>query len=38
MSIQKLLGHSDLNSTNIYTHINVDKLKQDVQKLPLFID
>ncbi|WP_246169832.1 tyrosine-type recombinase/integrase [Alkalibaculum sporogenes] len=37
MSIQKLLGHSDLNSTKIYTHINVDKLKQDVKKLPLFI-
>ena len=37
-SIQKLLGHSDLNSTKIYTHVNVNKLKQDVKKLPLFID
>lgn len=26
-SIQKLLGHSDLNSTKTYTHLNVDKLK-----------
>lgn len=38
LSIQKLLGHSDLNSTKIYTHVNMNKLKQNVKKLPLFID
>ncbi len=37
LSIQKLLGHSDLNSTQIYAHINTDHLRSEVEKLPLVI-
>lgn len=34
LSVQKLLGHSDLNSTKIYTHVDMDYLKEQVDKLP----
>lgn len=34
LSVQKLLGHSDLNSTKVYTHVNMDYLKEQVDKLP----
>lgn len=34
LSVQKLLGHSDLNSTKVYTHINTNFLKEQVNKLP----
>ncbi len=34
LSVQKLLGHSDLNSTKVYTHVNMDYLKEQVEKLP----
>lgn len=36
LSIQKLLGHEDLNNTKIYTHISNDDLKKEASKLPLF--
>jgi len=38
LSLQKLLGHSDLNNTKIYTHIANDDLRTQASKLPLFTD
>lgn len=37
-SIQELLGHSDMNSTKIYTHTNMTHLKDQVRKFPLSMD
>lgn len=37
-SIQELLGHSDMNSTKIYTHTDMTHLKNQVRKFPLSID
>ncbi|SHJ80047.1 tyrosine-type recombinase/integrase [Paramaledivibacter caminithermalis] len=34
LSIQKLLGHSDLNSSQVYAHVNTNHLRTEVQKLP----
>lgn len=34
LTIQKLLGHDDLNSTQRYAHINTDHLRTEVEKLP----
>lgn len=31
-SIQELLGHSDIATTQIYTHVNSSKLRQDYEK------
>lgn len=35
VSIQKLLGHADISTTEIYTHVMTDKLKQTLEKHPL---
>lgn len=34
LSVQQLLGHSDLNSTQVYTHINTLHLKKQIEKSP----
>lgn len=38
LTVQKLLGHSDLNSTKIYTHIDTEYLRKEVEKLPSLLD
>lgn len=37
ISIQTLMGHSDLNTTKVYTHVDMKHLKQEVKKFPLSI-
>ena len=32
LSVKELLGHSSLSSTQIYTHINIDKMKKTFRK------
>ena len=32
MSLKELLGHSDLSSTQIYTHVNIDQMKKAFKK------
>ena len=34
LSVQQLLGHSDLNSTKIYTHVDTAHLKTQIEKSP----
>lgn len=33
-SVQKLLGHSDINTTTVYSHLNMESLREDASKLP----
>lgn len=35
ITIQQILGHSDLNSTKIYTHTSTEYLNTEMQKFPL---
>lgn len=37
ISIQQLLGHSDLNSTKIYTHTDMKHLRKEAAKFPLVL-
>lgn len=37
ISIQHLLGHSDLNTTRVYTHTDMNYLQNEVKKFPLSI-
>jgi len=37
LTIQKILGHSDLNSTKIYTHITNDHMKEEMAKFPVIV-
>ena len=32
MSVKDLLGHEDLSSTQIYTHVSIDKIKKVYKK------
>ena len=32
LAVKDLLGHEDLSSTQIYTHVNIDKLKSGYNK------
>lgn len=34
ISVSKLLGHSDINSTKIYTHVDTNHLRKQMDKLP----
>lgn len=38
LTIQKLLGHSDLNSTKIYTHVTNEHMKEEVKKFPVIVE
>jgi site-specific recombinase XerD len=33
--VQKLLGHASINSTQIYTHLVNDRVKEAVERNPL---
>ncbi|NYB73503.1 tyrosine-type recombinase/integrase [Sedimentibacter hydroxybenzoicus DSM 7310] len=35
LEIKELLGHEDINTTTIYTHTNINHLKNAVEKFPL---
>jgi len=37
LTIQKILGHNDLNSTKIYTHITNDYMKKEMAKFPVIV-
>jgi len=32
MSVKELLGHEDLSSTQVYTHMSIDKMKKIYKK------
>ena len=32
VSLKELLGHSDLSSTQIYTHVNIEQMKKAFKK------
>ncbi len=37
LTIQKILGHSDLNSTKVYTHIIDDHMREEMAKFPVIV-
>ena len=32
MSVKEFLGHKDLSSTQVYTHVSIDKIKKIYKK------
>jgi len=34
-SVQKMLGHQDLNTTKVYTHLDMQDLNKEIKKFPL---
>ncbi len=37
ITIQQLLGHEDLNSTKVYTHVDANHLRKEIDRFPLYL-